>query len=126
MHIKVEEVLQKYESVAIHYGLASLEWNSIKTNEWHDLLINYYLQLRFEGKESVLLLEKFLSHKNEYLVLWAATHLLPYSEKNAIKTLSNLTESNSLVSIEAKYTLLEWKEGNLKLDYPDYQIDWSK
>ncbi|MDF9800594.1 hypothetical protein OKW21_005857 [Catalinimonas alkaloidigena] len=43
-----------------------------------------------------------------------------------MRPLDNLTESNGLVSIEAKYTLLEWKEGNLILDYLDYKIDWSK
>ncbi|WPP48105.1 hypothetical protein [Catalinimonas niigatensis] len=125
MHIQVEEILQKYESAAIHYGLASLEFNSTKTNEWHDLLINCYLQLRSKSNESVLLLEKFLSHQNEYLVLWASSHLLPYSEKIAIHTLNFLAESDSMVSIEAKYTLLEWEEGSLSLDYPGYKIDES-
>ena len=62
----------------------------------------------------------FLSHQNINMRLWAATFWLEINAEHAIKILEAIKNREQLYSTDAKYTLLEWEEGNISSD------QWSK
>lgn len=123
MDFTLEETISHYKNAAIEYGEVSYGSDSDKINRLHDIIINCYLKLKFEGEEAVLQLRSFMNSEDESLALWAATHILPYDESNAVKTLEKIRDSDNQLSFDAKYTLIEWKSGNLSLEYPDFKID---
>lgn len=57
--------------------------------------------------------KKLLSHENDSVKLHAAVTLLPYSSKEAISTLKQLSTIQGLLGFTAKMTLSEYKKGNI-------------
>lgn len=122
----LNEILNLYENAAIKYGDAAQELNDAKEiNRFHDSIVNCYLILKATGDDDVKKLSKLLNHSNSYVVLWAATHLLPFTEKLAKSVLTDLVDTDSLLGFEAKMTLKEWDIGRLTLNYENYEVNWN-
>lgn len=83
-----------------------------KARKFYTLVDRAFRQLRDSGRLGEL--TALLSHANDQVKLWAATHILPFDEKLATDFLSKMAEDDlSLVGFDAKMTLQEWRKGNL-------------
>ncbi len=63
---------------------------------------------------------KFLDHESIIVQLWSAGYWLEVNAEHAIEILTKIEKEDSgIYSLSAKYTILEWKKGNLRSDQWD-------
>lgn len=120
--LDTDKIVANFESFCIKNDIAAQEQNSKLANKYAKKIINCYLQLRELGKTNEL--SKLLKSGNENVKLWAATHLLPTNEVEAIKVLQEMAGQPGLNAFSAEMTLSEWAKGNLKLSYNNYIVKW--
>ncbi|MBI9069010.1 MAG: hypothetical protein JEZ09_17065 [Salinivirgaceae bacterium] len=66
--------------------------------------------------DSLLELKKLLNNKDYSIVSWAATYLIGTDTKLAINILEEIRDLKiQHISMDAKYTILEWESGDLEL-----------
>lgn len=106
------EVIDNYRQSIIRYYQATNEGNSRKVNKAYDKIIECYGEIK--KQDLIAQLEPLIYDEFIGVRLYASTHILPYNEGKAKKQLSELMNSDNLVSLEAKYTIREWDEGNLR------------
>lgn len=89
---------------------------STTTNQHHDQLAKMYSKLKSRGTAAVALLGSLLQDEDDSVACWAATHLLPYQETQAIATLTRVAATSGIIGFTAAITLQEWQAGRLKLN----------
>jgi predicted nucleotide-binding protein (sugar kinase/HSP70/actin superfamily) len=103
------------------FSKASREFNSKKGNRAFDKITKLYVLLKQNYIEDVPdILIEWTKNDDEYIVLHGATFLLEFNPILAIEILKKLMLNDvSMAGFNAKYTLLEWEKGSLKL--PPYE-----
>jgi len=109
----VQIALQLFEESSVLQIDATERGNYKVGNKNYDKIIKAVEFLKSENSLDALL--PYLSHNSAGVRLWAASYLLGFDEKNAIKILEELKKQKGIISLIAEATLDEWKKGNLKL-----------
>ena len=114
MKIKdVSNALSLFEKHETQRGIALNIGNSSKANYHYSKVREIVDFLKIENKLSDL--SVFFQHSNPYVRLGAAVNLLPWNEKDCLEILKSIANNEKgIVSIEAKYSIKEWENGNLK------------
>ena len=108
----MEETIKAYKKAAIAHGAGTVEGNSDMANHAYDEL-HRHLQAISESKQDHLL-ENLLTDDDVWVQLWSATHLLEINEPSATSKLQEIADASILLaSMNARYTLSEWKSGNI-------------
>lgn len=114
MNIKnVSDALSLFEKHETKRGDALNIGNSFKANYHYGKVREIVVFLKIENKLSDL--SAFFQHPNPCVRLGAAVNLLPWNEKDCLEILKSIANNEKgIISIEAKYSIKEWENGNLK------------
>lgn len=108
-----KDLIVLFREESIKRGLALENSNSKKANEAYDKIHKTYLLLKDMDKLDEL--KPLLDDESPYVRLWAAGYLLKTYPKKAEQVLVELGKVKGIsVAFDARITLFEWKEGNLK------------
>lgn len=110
--MKTEDVLNLYVNGVRTHTKATEKGDHKTANRQYEEIESCVQILRKTGKIEEL--APYLTCSDDGLRLWTATYFLPIYEKKALATLKELAESQRFLSVEAKWTIREWKNGNLK------------
>lgn len=95
------------------HGQCQKEGDYKKGNEAHDEIYKTFNLIKEKGL--LVDFQKLLKDKNYSVKLWVATLLLKHYEKEALRTLKDIAnEGVPFFSFDAKMTISEWENGNLK------------
>ena len=108
--------ITRYRQEALLHGQATATGDYRAGNQHHNQLAKVYSKLKSSGTAAVALLGSLLQDEDDSVACWAATHLLPYQEPQAIATLTRVDAASGIVGFTAAITLQEWQAGRLKLD----------
>lgn len=111
----VKDALGLFEEAAIKQGEAIGEGNSKVANRNYDKIAEVAKFLR--ANKCIKELSVFYEHSNVSVRLFAAAYLLPVDEERSIKVLDEIVKMKVLGSLDAKMTIQEWKNGNLRNYY---------
>lgn len=106
----------QYRQAALLHGRATATGDYQVGNQQADQLAKVYSALKSKGTAAVALLGSLLQDEDDSVACWAATHLLPYQEPQAIATLTRVAATSGIVGFTASITLQEWQAGRLKPD----------
>ena len=109
----ISNALASFEGAAIKHAEATRQGDYKTGNKCYSTIVKTVNFLKEQNEIAALL--GFLNHSSAGVRSWAATYLLPVSEKEAIKTLEELIKRTDIHSLDAETTLSEWRKGNLKL-----------
>lgn len=105
----------RYATAAIEHGRCTIQGSSCGANIAHARIIEALHELRTEPDRGKKALSELLDHPDESVTVWAATHLLPLSEKPACLVLERVASGPAnLVQFGAKMVLKEWSAGRLR------------
>ena len=106
--------IEKYIIAAKSYGKYSELGDSKKTNKSYDEIMSSLADINNLPDNGKQYLSELVDDENDYVVCWAATHLIPMDKKLAKRTLKRLTKGKpGIVRFDAKMVLEEWKAGRL-------------
>ncbi len=109
MKITIEDFI----NAAIMDGELSQLGDSKQVNKNYKNLESIKSYLLNNSETFIFDCKKLLSHENNSVKLHAAVTLLPYSSKEAVLTLKNLSSMKGLLGFTATMTLSESKKGNI-------------
>ena len=108
-----KELVSLFERESVKHGLAIEEGDSKVANNAYEVIHKSYIA--FKESNSLKELGVLLDHESPFVQLWTARYLLETCTEKSEKVLVELSMlKETSVSFDAKMTLLEWKEGNLK------------
>lgn len=112
---KYIEFKENFRTLAFEHGLATLNGDHKMANKIHDKLHDIYKTTMEENRMDIFV--DFLGNENEdeKVKLWAATFSLKVAPKLAEMELENLSNTKSIIGLNAKVTLKMWKSGSLEL-----------
>jgi hypothetical protein len=110
---KIEKALKTFEEEAKKHAECTEKGNYKSGNICYSKIVKSVSVLRNENLVSKLSI--FLNSSSIGVRLWSATFLLPINEKDSLRVLEEITKNLDIHSSTAKYTLSEWRLGNLKL-----------
>jgi hypothetical protein len=106
-------LLDEYRGVASDHGKHTQQGDHKKANVAHDRLGE--ILKSFVAAEEDQQLFSLYEDSDQWVQAWAAAHTLEIDEARAIAKLEELQMAEiPLVSMGAKYTIQEWKSGDLK------------
>ncbi|WP_324680659.1 hypothetical protein [Hymenobacter sp. GOD-10R] len=108
--------ITRYRQAALLHGRATATGDYQAGNQQYDQLASVYSALKSQGPTAVALLGSLLQDEDDSVACWAATHLLPYQEAQAIATLTRVAATSGIVGFTASITLEEWQARRLKPD----------
>lgn len=111
----IDQALKLFEEYSIKRGKALDNGDSKTANRCYDNIGKIVHLLREE--KQLARLSVFYNHTNAFVRLVAAAYLLPVFEKESIKIMKEVSRENGIVSLNAKLTIQEWKNGNLRNFY---------
>lgn len=111
----VKDALGLFEEAAIKQGEAIDEGNSKAANRNYDKIAEVAKFLR--ANKCIKELSVFYEHSNVSVRLFAAAYLLPVDEKRSLEVLYEISQMRGIESHNAKMTIQEWKNGNLRNYY---------
>ncbi len=111
----MKDMICKYKNAAIEYGIAQKNGDHKKANKAHNVLSNIYNKLKIDEKNTILWLTPLTNDKNQFVVLWASTHLLKLDTEFALTKLEYLSQETDLAGFIAKTTISLWKNKELDL-----------
>lgn len=111
----VKDALELFEKAAIKQSEAIDKGNSKVANYNYDIMVEVAKFLR--ANKSLKELSVFYEHPNISVRSFAAAYLLPIDEENSIRVLDEIVKMKVLGSFDAKMTIQEWKNGNLRNYY---------
>ena len=111
--VLVRNFVDVYTEAAIKHGEATKDGNSTVANNCYDELIRARDKLLDFGLDGERTLLSLLTHTNESVRLWAATHCLNLDEEKSLKVLSELSASNSIFGFNASMVIEERVKGNI-------------
>jgi hypothetical protein len=104
--------IYEFELEAIKHGEAIEKGDSKSANKAYKKIHNNYLSLKSSNRFELIAL---LDNQSHFVRIWAARYSLEIEPKKSIFTLEQLGKlQDTSVSFDARMTLMEWKEGNLK------------
>lgn len=104
--------LDEYRRYAADHGAHSMEGDADATNAAHDRLQEAFLSLARGGKRRELF--KLYDDPDLAVQCWAAAHTLEVDEARALAKLAEIEKAKeSFSSMDAEYTIKEWKLGVL-------------
>ena len=112
----VEEALQLFENITIKRGSA-LDADDFKTYNKQFSQVHKCIMYLYE-QQQIHLLRIYFKHNNQHVRYSAASALLPLYEEESTHILSDIASGNyGLLSLNAKTTLMMWRDGELKFPY---------
>jgi len=72
--------------------------------------------LKYIWQNNPYFISKLLDHENGNVRNWTAMFWLSVNEEQALKVLEDMANSKTFYAMEAKYCIIEWKNGNLTSD----------
>ena len=112
----VEEALQLFENITIKRGSA-LDVDDFKTYNKQFTQVHKCIMYLYEHQQ-IHLLRIYFKHNNQHVRYSAASALLPLYEEESTHILSDIASGNyGLLSLNAKTTLMMWRDGELKFPY---------
>lgn len=112
----VEEALHSFENITIIRGSA-LDADDFKTYNKQFSQVHKCIMYLYEQRQ-IHLLRIYFKHNNQHVRYSAASALLPLYEEECTKILSDIASGNhGLLSLNAKTTLMMWRDGELKFPY---------
>ena len=112
----VEEALQLFENITIKRGSA-LDADDFKTYNKQFTQVHKCIMYLYEHQQ-IHLLRIYFKHNNQHVRYSAASALLPLYEEESTHILSDIASGNyGLLSLNAKRTLMMWRDGELKFPY---------
>jgi len=114
MTVSETEIIDQYRCLALEW--AELRGDPKKANKVFKQHHAYYKQVRDlpAGQAALLVL---LSDPEPSVRLLAATHALRFAEREAVPVLNALERSAGVYAMDAEYTLTNFREGRLDLDW---------
>ncbi|MCI0538648.1 MAG: DUF2019 domain-containing protein [Verrucomicrobiales bacterium] len=112
--MRCAEIIRQYATAAEAHGEATDRGDHKATNRAHDQVIRALRALR-KTKEGDRALLPLLKHTSAHVRTWAATHLLPFEEEQAVAVLESVGRGRGFTAFDARMTLQLWKKGELKL-----------
>jgi Domain of unknown function (DUF2019) len=106
------QLLEEYRRYASEHGKHIKEADPDRSNVAHDNLHKTFLSLIAAGRGQDLIL--LFDDPDESVQLWAAAHSLEVDERKALEKLQAIADAASFVSLDAKYTIEEWRSGELR------------
>jgi hypothetical protein len=104
--------LTQYRTAAKEHGKCSLSGESDLANEAYAKLQEAFHALIAKGEDASIC--DLYDDPDLWVQLWAATHTLEIAENKAVVKLRHLQAARKpVLSMNAKYTLLEWEKGSL-------------
>jgi hypothetical protein len=110
------KLITQYKQAALLHGRATTTGDYQAGNQQYDQLAEMYSALKSKGTAALASLSPLLQDEDDSVACWAATHLLPYQEPQAIATLTRVAATSGITGFTAAITLQEWQAGRLKLD----------
>lgn len=111
----IEQYLILFEEYSINKGEAMNTGGSKSANRYYNNIENIVGYLRESKRLSQL--SVFYNHPNAFVRLSAAAYLLSVFEKESLKVMKKISKENGIVSLNAKMTIREWENGNLRNFY---------
>jgi hypothetical protein len=106
-------LLDEYRRHAVDHGVFTAEGDANGINKSYDQLRRVFVSLVNEGKGNELF--RFYDDVDPCVQCWAAAHTLEINESRALAKLGQLQNAGiPHVSTGAKYTIQEWKNGELR------------
>jgi hypothetical protein len=106
-------LLDEYRRHAADHGAHMARGDADASNASYDRLQNAFLSLARKGNRDQLFV--LYDDVDPFVQCWAAAHTLEIDEPRALQKLEQLEQAKiPHVSFDAKYTIQEWKSGELK------------
>jgi len=113
----LNDLVEKYvESVIIH-GKESWGRDYKKANSHYKIYTKCFIDICKYKKEGEIALRKLLNHSSHYVRYAAAYHLLPFDREMGLKMLKKCKNEPDGVGFNAKITISEWKNGDLRFPF---------
>jgi len=114
--MNINELLNAYAEFSKLHGESTETGDFRGANKAHDSLQKIYKRIIIQSPDSLSRLLGLLTSPDSGTRLWAATHCLAISPKEAESALEILgKKSRSFVAVSANAVLNEWKKGRLLL-----------
>src|SRR5579871_1127145 len=107
---------ERYAAAAREHGDCARRGDSDAGNEAYRQIMAALGELRDSADHGEQALLELIDHSDEWVRVWASTHLLPICEEPARAVLERAANGpSSLVEFNAKMVLQEWQAGRLRL-----------
>jgi len=106
---------ERYEAAARQHGKSTSIGEPDAANRAYVQMMEALQELHGEADQGRSILSKLVSHSDDWVKIWASTHLLPLAEIQARAILERIASGPpSLVEFNAKMVLQEWRAGRLR------------
>jgi hypothetical protein len=110
-------IVEQYVAAAREHGKCTETGNYKSGNKAYDRIIAAIREMRKLPDRGEVILTELLFQPDDWVKMWAATHLLPLREAAASTVLARLASvSPGLLRADADMVLKEWRAGRLKID----------
>lgn len=106
----------EYRKCAEDYGAAYIQGDYKTTNKNYLKLAKLLQKLRATGKHGEEILRRLMTDRSDAVAMWAATHSLPISEKEALVTLVAIAGRGGIIGHSSKMVIREWQAGRLVIE----------
>lgn len=106
----IDKIKLSYIQACIKQGKATEKGNYKVANRQYKIINKNYLLLHKAGEEGIRTLQGLLLHEEDYVKLWAASHIISMNEYEAKKILQYLSNKSGFLGITALMTLKEWEK----------------
>jgi hypothetical protein len=107
----------RFVEQARQHGAATREGDHQATNRAYYAMMDALREIRAEDDRGVKFLSGCLVDEDPSVITWAALHLLPYREDEALTALQKVADGGfGLISFGAETTMEEWKAGRLVIE----------
>lgn len=118
MKKSMESPEKSYVEAAVRFQEARDRYDSDTSNREHDKIIKIARKLRQQPDRGLSILSRLIAHENDGVRSWAAFHLLPLDEVNALKILKEIAAGPpSEKRFDAEIIIKEWNSGQLDVDW---------
>jgi Domain of unknown function (DUF2019) len=108
--------VDRYVAAALQHGECTRRGDSDAGNKAYARMIDALRELRAEPDGGKNALSELINNSDDWVKVWAATHLLPLSEGVACAALNRVASGPpSLAEFNAKIVLKQWRAGRLRL-----------
>lgn len=108
-------IANRYADAARQHGECTRRSDPEGANKAYFQMIEALRKLREAPDRGESALLELTKHSDEWVKVWASTHLLPISEQPALEVLKHLAGgSTGIIQFDAKMVLQEWESGNLR------------
>lgn len=110
-----EALEANYRTCAEAYGAAYMRGDHKVTNRNYDKLTVLVAKLRTCGEKGEAILRRLMKDESDAIAMCAATHSLPFAERDALDVLDSIARRGGVIGFSAETTVKEWKSGRLTI-----------